>query len=80
MEKLDQQAMQKLADDAQAMGQEIEALCKKGKRDAAKNIAMEFGLKMSDVKICESYYDYYSELRKIKGECHSLLYAVLGVL
>ena len=48
MDKLDQQAMQKLADDAQAMGQEIEALCKKGKRDAAKNLAMEFGLKMSE--------------------------------
>ena len=47
MEKVDQDAMEKLGEESKQIEAEVKSLCAAGKRDAAQESAMAFGMKMA---------------------------------
>lgn len=48
MESLDQEAMEQLATEGEAMADEIEALCKQGDEAAARKLGIEYALEIKD--------------------------------
>jgi len=48
MQKVDQDAMERLGEESERLEAEIKSLCAAGKRDAAQERAMAFGMKMAN--------------------------------
>lgn len=47
MENIDQAAMERMGKEAEALNEEVKALCAAGKRDEAQSEAMAYGMKMA---------------------------------